>query len=86
MAVCCLAGAGQIASWQSIRVGDSHFQWCQEDACLSPALPTASVATIVLFYMDFMAQSNSRIVFFFSSYQNITMQLSLALLLVSVNI
>lgn len=85
MAVCCLAGAGQIASWRGIRVGDSHFQWCQEDACLCPALPTASLATIVLFYMDFMAQANSSF-FFFYSYQNITTQLSLALHLVSVNI
>lgn len=48
MAVCCLAGAGQIASWQSNRVGDSDFQWSLDEACVSLATTT----TIVLFYMS----------------------------------
>lgn len=51
MAVCCLAGAGQIASWRGIRVGDSHFQWCQERASFLPELPAASIAAILMFYM-----------------------------------
>lgn len=36
MAVCCLAGAGQLASWMGIRAGDSHFQRCQEKASFLP--------------------------------------------------
>lgn len=36
MAVCRLAGAGQVASWMGIRAGDSHFQRCQEKASFLP--------------------------------------------------
>lgn len=41
--MCCLAGAGQAASWPGIRAGDSRFEWSQEEACLSPAPPTYSL-------------------------------------------
>lgn len=67
MAVCCPAGAGQIASWQCIRVGDSHFQWSQDEACLPPALPTASTTTTALFYMRLSPTAEQGLCFFSKS-------------------
>lgn len=67
MAVCCLAGAGQIASWRGIRVGDSHFQWCQERASFLPESPTASIAAILMFYMWPSLDSKTKGLFFDSS-------------------
>ncbi len=80
MAGCCLAGAGQIASWQGNRAGDSHFQWSQEKACLSPAPPTTSTTIIVLFYMSASPTLEQGLF----SFQNVTLPHSCALHVVDV--
>lgn len=51
MAVCCLAGAGQVASWMDIRAGDSHFHQCQEKASFLSGVASASIAASLMYCM-----------------------------------